>query len=264
MEGGSAAAADAAEAVLVLQLGDHALGVGHPSLVRPDTGVAFRACPSLEREPLRVRARLATVARQHRLLRRDMRDDPSFGGRLPDALGREALVGADTRELRQREADTVEQRRERVALMALGPLAQAARDTTLLGIDADLAAVDEVRTLPRLPFSRASGSVVETAVAFVAFRFGVGPERGSARRSCGGPLATASSAPGSSFASPGIGSRLARRLRRAAFASAWKPSTERWLPSISPCRLHNATVCRNSRSNTSPSAKRCVCASEIV
>src|SRR6266498_2792594 len=110
VEGGSAAAADAAEAVLVLQLGDHALGVGHPSLVRPDTGVAFRACPSLEREPLRVRARLATVARQHRLL----------------------------------------QRRERVALMALGPLAQAARDTTLLRIDADLAAVDEVRTLARL------------------------------------------------------------------------------------------------------------------
>src|SRR6266540_4811290 len=150
VEGGSAAAADAAEAVLVLQLGDHALGVGHPSLVRPDTGVAFRACPSLEREPLRVRARLATVARQHRLLRRDVRDDPSFGGRLPDALGREALVGADTRELRQREADTVEQRRERVALMTLGALAEAARDTTLLRIDADLAAVDEVRTLARL------------------------------------------------------------------------------------------------------------------
>src|SRR6266508_2654860 len=150
MEGGSAAAADAAEPVLVLQLGDHALGVGHPSPVRPDTGVAFRAFPSLEREPLRVRARLATVARQHRLLRRDVRDDPSFGGRLPDALGREALVGADTRELRQREADAVEDRRERVALVAFGALAQAARDTTLLWIDADLAAVDEVRSLARL------------------------------------------------------------------------------------------------------------------
>src|SRR6266496_4134639 len=83
MEGRRAAAANAVEPVLVLQLGDHTLGIGHPPPVRPDAGGAFRACPSLEREPLRVRARLATVARQHRLLRRDMRDDPPLRGVLP-------------------------------------------------------------------------------------------------------------------------------------------------------------------------------------
>src|SRR5215210_5226106 len=91
VEGGCAAAADAAEPVLVLQFRDHALGIGHPPPVRPNAGVAFRACPSLEREPLRVRARLASVARQHRLLRRDVRDDPSLRSVLPDALGGEAL-----------------------------------------------------------------------------------------------------------------------------------------------------------------------------
>jgi hypothetical protein len=101
--------------VVVLQLGDHALGVGHPLPVGPDAGLCFRACPGLEREPLRVRARLATVARQHRLLQRDVGDDPPLGRVLPDALGREALVGANVRELGQQEADTIEQRCERVA-----------------------------------------------------------------------------------------------------------------------------------------------------
>src|SRR6266511_3847305 len=75
VEGGGAAAADAVEPVLVLQLGDHTLGVRHPLPVGPDAGVAFRACAGLERESLRVRARLATVARQHRLLRWDVRND---------------------------------------------------------------------------------------------------------------------------------------------------------------------------------------------
>src|SRR3989454_4177546 len=82
VEGGCASAADAAERVLVLQLGDYALGIGHPSPVCPDTGFAFRAFLGGEREPLRVRARLATVAWQHRLLRRGVRDDPSLSGVL--------------------------------------------------------------------------------------------------------------------------------------------------------------------------------------
>src|SRR6266536_1036670 len=74
MEGRCAAAADAAEPVLVLQLGDHAFRIGHPPPVRPDAGIAFRAGASLERESLRVRARLATLAGQHRLLPRVVRD----------------------------------------------------------------------------------------------------------------------------------------------------------------------------------------------
>src|SRR6266536_4722654 len=150
VEGGCAAAADAVESVLVLQLGDHALRVGHPPPVRPDAGVAFRACPSLEREPLRVGARLATVAWQHRLLRGDVRDESPLRGVLPDALGGEALIGADTRELRQHETDAVEDRRQRVAFVTLRPLTEAAGDTALLRIDRDLAAVDEVRPLSRL------------------------------------------------------------------------------------------------------------------
>src|SRR5712692_1503284 len=141
---------DAVEPVQVLQLGDRALRVGHPSPVRPDAGVAFRARLRREREPLRVRARLATVAGQHRLLRGDVRDDPALRGVLPDTLGSEALVGPDAGQLRQDEADTVEDRSQRVAFVALGPLAEAAGDTTLLRINADVAAVDEVRALAGL------------------------------------------------------------------------------------------------------------------
>src|SRR6266542_4242916 len=152
-----AAAADAVEPVLVFQFGDHALGVGHPPPMRPDAGVAFRACPSFEREPLRVRARLATIARQHRLLRRDVRDDASLRGALPDPLGGEALVGADTRELRQDEADAVEDRRERVAFMALGTLAETAGDTTPLRIHTNVTAIDKVWPLARLPFQARAG-----------------------------------------------------------------------------------------------------------
>src|ERR671930_2409186 len=40
VEGGRAAAADAVESMVVLQLGDHALGVCHPPPVGPDAGVA--------------------------------------------------------------------------------------------------------------------------------------------------------------------------------------------------------------------------------
>src|SRR5207244_12703343 len=72
VEAGRAAAADAVEAVVVLQFRDHALGVGHPPPVGPDAGVASRAWSCFEREPLRVRAPLAAVAGQHRLLRRDV------------------------------------------------------------------------------------------------------------------------------------------------------------------------------------------------
>src|SRR5438132_72667 len=62
----------------------------------------------------------------------------------------DALVGTHGREIRQQEADAVEDRRQRVALVTLGALAEAAGDTTLLRIDADEAAVDEVRALARL------------------------------------------------------------------------------------------------------------------
>src|SRR5437773_1679012 len=150
VEGGGAAATDAAEPVMVLQLGDHALGVRHPQPVCPDAGLAFRACAGREREPLRVRARRATVARQHRLLRRDVGDDPPLGRVFPDALGGEALVGADARELWQQETDAVEQRSERVAFVTLRTLGETAGDTAPLRINRDLAAMNEVRPLPRL------------------------------------------------------------------------------------------------------------------
>ena len=62
VEGGGAAAADAAESVLVLQFGDHALGVGHPAPVRPDAGGAFRAT-DVDLESLIARARAASASR---------------------------------------------------------------------------------------------------------------------------------------------------------------------------------------------------------
>src|SRR5216684_4139406 len=76
--------------------------------------------------------------------------DRALRGVLPDTLGSEALVGPDAGQLRQDEADTVEDRSQRVAFVALGPLAEAAGDTTLLRINADVAAVDEVRALAGL------------------------------------------------------------------------------------------------------------------
>ena len=78
-----------------------------------------------------------------------------------------------------------------------------------------------------MPFSRAAGSLVETTVAFVALRRGVGPERGSASRSCGGSGAGAcagSHARGSSPAAllvlAGVGGILTVAVLGLAFVGA--------------------------------------------
>ena len=84
----------------------------HPLLVRPDAALALTARTGGHGLPLGVAFGLALLG-QHRRLRWDGGDQPPLGGVVPDALGGEALVGADTRELREHEADTVEQRRAR-------------------------------------------------------------------------------------------------------------------------------------------------------
>ena len=115
--------ADAVEPVLVLQLGDHALGIGHPPPVRPKTGSLFARF-------------FAAIASRCAFVRgsRPSRGSIVFCGGIcttirrsafsPDALGGDALVGADIGELRQDEEDAVEDRRERVALVAHGALAE--------------------------------------------------------------------------------------------------------------------------------------------
>lgn len=146
---------------------------------------------------------------------------------------------------------------ERGAVVPAGSLAEALR-----GADVVLVAVP-VAVLPDVV-----RDVLESAPAKCTVtdaRFGVGPECGSASESCGASGA-GSSSPEADPAGAGAGARtrLARRLLSAASASAWKASTERWVPPSKSCSAHSATVRWNACSNTLASRKRLEWASETV
>src|SRR6266516_2174539 len=133
---GCAAPLRAVGRALVFELADHAR--------------ALAARPRGNSLMLRVGRRLLAGFRQHHRLRRDEGGDPAPLGRPPDALGREARVGADRGELGAGEAGAVKQRLDRVALEAVRLLAAAGDDATVLAVDRDLAAIDEVGAMTGL------------------------------------------------------------------------------------------------------------------
>lgn len=144
---------------------------------------------------------------------------------------------------------------ERGAVVPAGSLAEALRG-------ADVVAVP-VAVLPDVVRDVLESAPAKCTVTDAGF--GDGPERGSASESCGAGGA-GSSSPEADPAGAGAGARtrLARRLLSAASASAWKASTERWVPPSKSCSAHSATVRWNACSNTLASRKRLEWASETV
>jgi hypothetical protein len=177
------------------------------------------------------------VGGQHRAPRRDIGGDPQRGDAVPDALGAVPLIGADRGQLGADRARALEQRHEGVALVAVGRLAPARHAAAHPGIDRDLRAMDQMRTL--------TGLVTQPGVGIgLRRRGGVGaaPLRGRSRprlgqhqpraRALGRPHRTIGAAAilfgaGASAEAPGsaapsrssAGPRLARRLCNAASAS---------------------------------------------
>src|SRR3954454_22947553 len=87
---------------------------------------------------------------EHRALRRDVGDHAQRGDVLAHLLAGESLVGGDRLQLGAGEAGARDDRRQRVALVTVGGLAQARHDAARLRVDGDLRPVDQVRALPGL------------------------------------------------------------------------------------------------------------------
>src|SRR4051794_8732427 len=119
--------------------------VTHASDLRPYTGGGLATRPRGQRLALGVGLGPLPGGREHRALRRHVGDYPQTGDVLPHLLAGEPLIGADRLKLGAGEAGALDNRHQRVALMALRSLTQARHHAARLGIDSDLAAVDEMR-----------------------------------------------------------------------------------------------------------------------
>ena len=76
--------------------------------------------------------------------------DAEPGDAGPDTLASESLIATDGRKLGARKAGALQDRHERVTLMAISSLTPARHDAARRGVDRDLAAVHQVRPLPGL------------------------------------------------------------------------------------------------------------------
>ena len=124
-------------------------------------------------------------------------------------------------------------------LSASCPVAVSARTATITGswVGRDLRAVHQVGDVP-LVAQLASGSVLDSAVAFDALRFAVGPDLGAASSSSRRSRSRGTSASIRAFPSCSARSTTdssARKLFNAAFASTCVASTINWSrPAIPP------------------------------
>ena len=249
------AAASRAVCAVAFEFGDGAFGVG----LAIDGGAGRSRCASWPVRRRRPRARRPAAAGPARSV------DPLQ--RLVGGLAGVAGVGGQLGDRVTGEPGAVRSARSDIGLRSGRALGGHGDDHPVLGVDGDLAAMNQMRAMPRLvaQLGVRIGPRHRGRVGRDPLRRRPGPRLGQRQRrprSRNRPahvLAVASPSPSPS-PSPSTSSSSARRLFSAASASICVPSTHNRRPPTKPASVHCLSTGVKSCSNTDESAKRLVCA----